>query len=109
MEAKHLTECSRENALVCQDRVHAQERAEPSEFVFLASLYVGSIGGAIAGCWITKFFLGGLFPIAFGVMGCMIGILVLCTLAEYFTSHSLSGPDTHHDRPDTSANDRLAR
>lgn len=58
-----------------------QHKCEPPEFVFIGCIYIGSIGGTLAGCIVAKMFVGDIYPIAFGMLGCMLGTFVLCVMA----------------------------
>jgi uncharacterized membrane protein YeaQ/YmgE (transglycosylase-associated protein family) len=82
MEVNDLNWHSQEDGLV--GSVATEHKTEPSEFFFIGCIYLGSIGGALAGSLFAKLFVGNIYPIAFGMLGCMLGTSVLCTLASLF-------------------------
>lgn len=66
---------------------------DSAESAFLASVYVGSIGGAIGGLVAAQSFVGGIYPVVFGALGCMAGSSFLCALSAWIwrrnsSSHS---------------------
>jgi hypothetical protein len=91
MKSEDLKWQDHENGLVCRGTDLREAKSEPSEIVLLACVYFGSIGGAIVGCYLAKLYLGGIFPVAFGMLGCMIGTMMSCLTAFYFTTHYYSG------------------
>lgn len=64
-------------------RLIQHNKDQQSDAALLACVYIGSIGGSIAGCLITKHFLGGIYPAVFGMLGCMIGTFTICSASSF--------------------------
>jgi uncharacterized membrane protein YeaQ/YmgE (transglycosylase-associated protein family) len=88
-----------------------QNASELSDNALLACVYVGSIGGAVGGCLITRQFLGGLYPTAFGMLGCMIGTYLFCAMASFwtYTFGATHLPQTLHSVSGSMATEKVAR
>jgi hypothetical protein len=66
------------------DRKIKEPSGEISDVLLTAFATLGSTAGAFGGCLVSKLYLNSFAPTACGMLGCMIGGLIMCTVGYCF-------------------------
>jgi hypothetical protein len=95
MEACRQQTC--ETSSIDGGEFRKQNPGELSDAALLICMYIGSIGGSVGGCLITKYFFCGVYPTAFGMFGCMMGTFTICSIASFWMAAFPLNKHTIHE------------